>query len=349
MAKAKGKAKTWTPATPEEKAARVKDAHDKIAKAVESIANSEEWKAFLRLGAQFHRYSFNNVMLMEIQRRSNNMSSLTRVASFAKWKQLGNPVAKGAKGLKIFAPIIVPLKQGEKGYVEGEKRTKLVGFRLTTVFDAQHTNDPNMPGLENPIRWDGSANGEVPAGLESALVKFANDNGFSVAYGNAGRAHGITVPSAKSITISDSKEFEPGSATAVAILMHEVAHMLLHCEPDPKTGEEYDYARHRGMAETEAEGTAFVVATYFGIDADSSAGYVAGWSGTETDRIVKAGTRIMATARKIIDAVDATLASAPKATDHECETCGAGKGEDCKRPSGRKTEPHAPRKRLVSA
>ena len=70
-----------------EKAARIRrevDASlDRLADSLDS-GTSEEMKAFLAAMARFHRYSFQNVMLIMVQR-----PDATRVAGFQTWKSMG--------------------------------------------------------------------------------------------------------------------------------------------------------------------------------------------------------------------------------------------------------------------
>ena len=102
----KAKATKYVAKTSEEKAEQIKAMHDTIANAVANITTSEEWAAYLKFGARFYRYSFNNMMLIYINASHRGMTAPTRVASFGAWAKLEHPVRKGEKGLPIFAPII---------------------------------------------------------------------------------------------------------------------------------------------------------------------------------------------------------------------------------------------------
>ncbi len=287
----------------EQRGAAVAEAHAAIAEAVADITSGEEWKRYLAFGARFHHYSFNNVVLMLTQAEKRNMAPLSRIAGFSTWQNLGHPVRKGEHGLRIFAPMTVTIKEGEKGYVPGERRTKMIGFKMVSVFDVQQVTDPETVPDDPTTRLatSGAAH-QAPKGLWEGLETLAGRNGYTVRWGDTKPAEGWTDPDKKEIVIDATHRVPEAMGRAVAILIHEVAHMLLHTEPDPKTGDVYDYRRHRGMAETEAEGTAYVVATCYGMDlGQTSAGYVAHWSKGDAEQIVRAGGRIMATARKIID------------------------------------------------
>jgi antirestriction protein ArdC len=278
--------------TADEKTARLEEAHNMIANAVEAIITSEDWIAHLRFAARFHKYSFNNVLLMAVQADLRGMNPLTRVAGFKAWLELGRCVRKGEKGLKIYAPIIVKIKEGEQGY----PGTKVAGFRLTTVFDAQQTDGEALPGRPQPT---GAITGTASAAQIDALGAVGSTAGYAWRYGDSGPADGYTVPG--EIVVSES--FRHDSAQTFAILAHETAHALLHMDDD------FDYGAHRGVGETEAESVAFIVAEYFGVSmGDTAFHYVAGWA-KDPAVVVAAGQRIMKTARKIIDAVEAATAS----------------------------------------
>ncbi|WP_307076168.1 ImmA/IrrE family metallo-endopeptidase [Arthrobacter pascens] len=67
----------------------------------------------------------------------------------------------------------------------------------------------------------------------------------------------------------------------VAVLAHELGHVMLH-GPEDETGKQYgSSADHRGLAEIEAESVAYTVLRAHGIDrGDQSALYLSGWAET---------------------------------------------------------------------
>ena len=102
---------------------------------------------------------------------------------------------------------------------------------------------------------------------------------------------------------------------AARVLLHEAAHVILH-GPDSGfiTTEQYAAGRaHRGTAEIQADGAAYVLADLLGLDTrHASVGYVAGWataaagSTTDTEAITAA---VRGTAAAILHAVN-TIAAA---------------------------------------
>src|SRR5207247_3740371 len=75
------------------------DARERLAQAVERMADSETFGAWLRARATFHDYSFANVCLIVSQR-----PDATRVAGYKTWQKLGRQVRNGEHGIRILAP-----------------------------------------------------------------------------------------------------------------------------------------------------------------------------------------------------------------------------------------------------
>lgn len=95
-------------------------------------------------------------------------------------------------------------------------------------------------------------------------------------------------------------------AQAVKTLAHELAHVLLHCDPA------YNYGQCQGAAEVEAESIAYIVALASGIDSIAyTAPYVAGWAGGDIKRVKHAAERVVSTAGDILTRLGArTLVAA---------------------------------------
>ncbi|MCE0540409.1 ssDNA-binding domain-containing protein [Kineosporia rhizophila] len=285
----------------------IEKAHEQLMEMVGSITSSQEWKAYLAFGARFHRYSFSNQILLWAQQIERGMQPLTRVGGFGLWRELQHPVRKGEKALKIFAPLRTVIREGEPGYEPGTRRERIRGFTLASVFDVQQVSDPDsVPQDPTQALALGKITGDVAEQMPASLQAMIQANGYTLRFEPIpGGAEGLTDPATKSIVIDSQYEH---TARAAAIIFHEIAHMLLHTGTDEDGRPAYDYAEHRGTAEVEAEGTAYVVACHFGIDMGAtSAGYVAGWSQKNPDALITSGTRIMDTARRIIAHVEGTL------------------------------------------
>ena len=47
---------------------RLKEAHERLTQAVESIVTGDDWARMLKVASKFHRYSFNNQLMIMVQR-----------------------------------------------------------------------------------------------------------------------------------------------------------------------------------------------------------------------------------------------------------------------------------------
>ena len=73
----------------------ITDSINTLATMTDATAKSDLFKTWLRAVSRFHHYSFNNQLLVLLQR-----PQAERVAGFHTWKSLGRNVKKGAKGLR---------------------------------------------------------------------------------------------------------------------------------------------------------------------------------------------------------------------------------------------------------
>ena len=94
---------------------------------------------------RFHRYSWNNVLLIQAQR-----PAATRVAGYHTWRDLGRFVRKGEKGIMICAPIMTKVPDGQAAgrhtlRSEGDRERALLGFRTAYVFDVEQTDGRPLP------------------------------------------------------------------------------------------------------------------------------------------------------------------------------------------------------------
>ena len=90
---------------------------DELVAAVEA-GKSEQLKAYLAGMGRFHRYSFGNQLLIQLQK-----ADAKRVAGFHAWKKMGRQVRKGEKAIRILAPIVWRAKNKDA-------EEKIVSFRF---------------------------------------------------------------------------------------------------------------------------------------------------------------------------------------------------------------------------
>src|SRR5438876_3278169 len=113
------------------------DARERLAEAVERMADSETFAAWLRARAAFHDYSFANVCLIISQR-----PDASRVAGYKTWQRLGRQVRKGEHGIRILAPCVV------KRQTDQREEEPARFFRAVSVFDVAQTDGEPLPELE---------------------------------------------------------------------------------------------------------------------------------------------------------------------------------------------------------
>ena len=263
---------------------RLRTAHDKLTEAVESIVSGDDWQRMLKVASKFHRYSFNNHLMIFLQR-----PEATYVAGFRKWQELGRFVRKGEKGIAIFAPCKYRTKIESD---DGEEKTlqQLRGFRVVHVFDISQTDGEPIADLDavKPQLLDGDA----PEGLWDALVAQADDAGFQVVPERRGSANGFCDFLAKRIAVRP----DVSDLQAVKTLVHELGHALLHADDRPKSTEQ---------AEVEVESVAFIVLDALGLSSDDySFPYVARWSNGDIQLVKASAERVIACAKAIVASAD---------------------------------------------
>lgn len=288
---------------------QMKEITERLEQGVKDIFTSEMYTTYLRTMAKFHNYSFNNTLLIAMQR-----PDATLVAGFNAWKNKFNRyVKKGEKGIQIIAPA--PIKEveerekinkdtglavlNENGEPEMERVEYVVPrFRLTTVFDISQTDGEPIPSLEV---------NELTASVKDyALLTVAIEQVSPVPIRFdeiEGEAKGYYSDIEKEICI----QVGMGESQTIKTMIHEVAHAMLHNSDLMKQrGEEKD----RLTKETEAESIAFTVCSALGIDtSDYSFPYVASWaSGKEMKELKDSMDTIRLTAADFLEKLEAAIA-----------------------------------------
>ena len=123
--------------TKEEREQRIEQLRGEIAEGVEKLRDSDEWKRYLDYVGRFHRYSWNNILL--IMHQSHGTASL--VAGFSQWKERGRMVRKGEHGMKIlgYSSRLVRDEDGNPKTDEDGNPIHRVWYPIVTVFDVKQT------------------------------------------------------------------------------------------------------------------------------------------------------------------------------------------------------------------
>ncbi|MGD0219413.1 MAG: ArdC-like ssDNA-binding domain-containing protein [Acidimicrobiales bacterium] len=260
-----------------------RDVIAQLTEGIASLTSSERWRRYLEFQSRFRSYSFNNVLLIAAQ-----CPEATQVAGFQAWRKLNRFVRAGQKAIWILAPI----RYRRDGDEDGEAERVIRGFKFVPVFDVSQTDGAVLPSVCSRLE------GDDPAGDFARLAAFASSLGFAVEDRElSGGANGDCSHAERRIRV----EIRTTPRQRVKTLAHELAHMLLH----------EDFA-DRGLAELEAESTAYVVCRALGIDSgDYSFGYVATWAGGGEQAIVA----VRAACRRIQKAAGEILGSLPGAAE----------------------------------
>jgi N-terminal domain of anti-restriction factor ArdC/IrrE N-terminal-like domain len=291
---------------------KLRAAHDKLQDAVAEIVSGDEWKRMLKVASKFHRYSFNNHLMIFLQR-----PDATVVAGFNRWRSLGRFVKKGEKGIAIFAPCKYKVSPSLDGPAaassDGKDKSKnlsgsaakvaasegrptadgfeIRGFRVVHVFDISQTEGEELPDLDavRPKLLDA----DVPEGIWDALVSQAHAAGFEVMRNQRGSENGYCDFSSKQIAVRP----DVAPAQAVKTLIHELGHALLHSEEVPRSKE---------VAEVEVESVAYIVCDAIGLDSGGySFAYVCRWAEGSAELLKETGERVMACANEILVKLEA--------------------------------------------
>jgi antirestriction protein ArdC len=257
---------------------------------------SERLLEYLAFQARFHHYSFNNCLLIAIQK-----PDATFVAGFQRWKELGRFVRKGEKGIVILAPLMKLTRREENAASESgsdESSPRLVGFRATYVFDVSQTDGEELPQF-SVITGD-------PSELVPVLWQLVRQHGIELRYEEQlGGADGVSEGGRIAIRkgLPAAEEF--------AVTVHELAHELLHRS-------ERRRETTRTVRELEAEAVAFVVCRAAGLDGLArSSDYIQLYRG-DKELLLHSLSHIQRAAAQIIDGLAAaTIESHPAAAVNE--------------------------------
>ena len=307
--------------TSEKPTDKLKEITDRLEQGIMELFDSDRYKEYLRVMSKFHNYSFNNTLLIAMQKPDASL-----VAGFQSWKNnFKRNVVKGEKGIKILAPSPFKIKQemekidpatqkpviGADGKpVKEEKEITIPAFKVVSVFDVSQTEGKELPDIAvDMLTGDVECFKDVFAALEKTSPV---PIGFEKIEGNS---HGYYHLEEKRIAIDEGMSELQTIKTAI----HEIAHAKLH-DIDPNAPKEEQAGRpDRRTREVQAESVAYAVCQHYGLDtSDYSFGYVAGWSsGRELDELKSSLETIRSTAAEIINSIDEHLQEIQKERDKE--------------------------------
>ncbi|MBK8458819.1 MAG: hypothetical protein IPL43_00200 [Micropruina sp.] len=189
--------------------------HQQLASRVGEMGRGEEWQRWLTFASSFHRYSFNNTVLIWAQQPEASL-----VAGYRAWQAKGRQVRRGESAIRVLGPVTrrVP-KLNAAGDPARDAAGKpvtvsqIVGVKPVSVFDVSQTDGEPLPAPPEARLLTGQA----PPGLWEALTDLIESQGYTVQRGDCGDANGITVFDEKLVRVRSDVD----DAQAVKTLAHE--------------------------------------------------------------------------------------------------------------------------------
>ena len=302
--------------TADKPAEKLKEITDRLEQGITELFDSERYKEYLQVMSKFHNYSFNNTLLIAMQKPDASL-----IAGFNAWKNnFGRNVMRGEKGIRILAPSPYKIRQevekkdpqtgktviGKDGKpVTETKEIQIPAYKVVAVFDVSQTEGRELPSLSaNELTGDVEKYEDFFAALEKTSPV---PMGFEKIEGTA---HGYYHLEEKRIAIDEGMSQLQNLKTAI----HEIAHAKLHDIDLNAPQEEQADRPDRRTREVQAESIAYTVCQHYGLDtSDYSFGYVAGWSsGRELAELKTSLETIRATAAEIINTIDGHFAELQK-------------------------------------
>lgn len=265
---------------------------DQLKTGVETFFTSDRFKEFLSVMAKFHDYSFNNCILIAMQK-----PDATYVAGYHKWvNDFHRVVRKGEKGIRILFPMTHKKQDANTG-----EETTDIYFRPTSVFDISQTIPiPDMEPVDLEITHQLTSDVKDYDNLWQAIIQTA---GIPVSFEDiSGGAKGYYSLTDKKIVIQkDMPELQ-----TVKTMLHELTHSVLHSEDALKDKTDKP---DRETMEIQAEGTAYMLCQMLGLPdtgEEYSFPYIAVYAGNSDMKKLKASmTLIRGTAANLYDRIAA--------------------------------------------
>src|SRR5256885_1518978 len=210
----------WYKADPAKKAeseARKAEVHSDLQESVKDLlaelkaGKSARLLKYLDFSARFYKYSPGNQVMI-----SNQKPDATHVAGYTTWRNMGQQVRKGEKGIAILQPR--PFIKRDEGEDGEEITSKGMAFKIAYVFDVSQLEDnPDkpLPTFFVPLAGDHEA-------LYSVIAQAVRSDGITLEEGNTGNAQGWSAGGL--IRLKEGLE----STNRCLVLIHEFAHELLH-------------------------------------------------------------------------------------------------------------------------
>ena len=290
---------------------KVQEITDKLEEGLKELFESEKYKTYLSTMSKFHNYSFNNTLLIAMQK-----PEATLVAGYKAWqKNFERHVNKEEKAIRILAPAPYKIKEerdkldpvtgemmfDENGMPQKEQvEVTIPAFRAVSVFDVSQTDGKPIPELEAQELLS------TVEGYEDFVQALMNVAPVPIGFEDIpGDSKGYFHTEEKRIAVQENMS----ESQTLKTMVHEVAHSMLHNKEINRDDLIEEPAKDRNTKEVEAESVAYTVCQHFGIDtSDYSFGYIAGWSsGKDMKELKSSLDTIRKTASELITGIEGAL------------------------------------------
>ena len=335
--------------TAQKPAEKMKEITDRLEQGIQDLFESDRFKEYLQVMSKFHNYSFNNTLLIAMQK-----PDATLIAGYNSWKNLfGRQVSRGAKGIKVLAPSPYKIKKevdkidpktqkpvtDKNGKtVKEETEITVPAFKIVSVFDVSQTEGKELPSIGvDELTGDVAQYADFFKATEQASPAPV---GFEKIESGA---KGYYSQTEKRIAINEGMSELQNLKT----LIHEIAHAKLHDIDLNAPAKEQADRPDRRTREVQAESIAYAVCQHYGLDtSDYSFSYVATWSsGRELAELKASLETIRSTASELIKDIDKNFAELTKdkeqAQAQENEPKPEEKQPEQEKPQEEKSEPAA--------
>lgn len=218
-------------------AQQVREITDRLEQGIKELFESERFKEYLRTMSKFYKYSFNNTLLIAMQK-----PEATLIAGYTAWQRnFDRHVMKGEKGIRILAPApykakvemekIDPKTQKPMMDADGKPITEMVevmrpAFKVVSVFDVSQTDGKELPDIVVD---------ELTGSVENYAAFFEalrQESPVPIAFEDiSGSAKGYYHLEDRRIAIQEGMSEVQTVKTAI----HEIAHAKLHALNQPET------------------------------------------------------------------------------------------------------------------
>lgn len=242
--------------------AKIEELTERIDEALMKFIKEGKYKDVLIAMGNLGEYSLFNQIFILTQKNDARTTYGLR-----KWNALGRRVKRGEKSIKVFCPIT------RKEEIDGEEKSVLKGFFLSSVFDVSQTEGRELLAF----RIDNEATVEKKEAIISGLKKAVEDRGFFVRFVSEGEmereCYGLCDHRKREIKVLSSLS----DLLKISTLAHECGHALAHSfKRDDFIG--LSNMEKKEIKEVEAESIACIVSSRLGLDTQNfNFSYISGW------------------------------------------------------------------------